>query len=383
MRSSHKKPIIEDEDEQEQIHQEQEQEQIHQEQEQEQTQQEQPKRKKGRPRGSNENIKKQAKSRKPPIGKKTKVKREITPIENKEDWLLVYKDIELNDEKNAPKMGFDKAIKASKRSSNKEIIKASDKPFGTRYWGRRIIASISYYIEGSDDKPRENQILKYGRLGVQEVTESGGQSVIKSTDGYFGIEFKNNKRWFNISKIINAYERGKVPVHLERSYPFISPVGGFYNVDYAGEEINSEGQTIIDVPLEVNDRQALRTFYIFKGQNGGPVQALLDTGAQRSQISSAVARTLDLYDGPYEKKDAGIIYVDGNQYGVYSTTVEIVVYLSELMKDDPYKRKVSPEHHIGETIEVVFPKDQNISSNVDLLIGRNALRKLGLRVYIE
>lgn len=53
------------------------------------------------------------------------------------------------------------------------------------------------------------------------------------------------------------------------------------------------------------------------------------------------------------------------------------------MKDDPYKRKVSPEHHIGETIEVVFPKDQNISSNVDLLIGRNALRKLGLRVYIE
>ena len=143
-------------------------------------------------------------------------------------------------------------------------------------------------------------------------------------------------------------------VRFQQSYPFIAPVGGFYNVDFVGDEINKEGQTIIDVPLEVNDEQALRTFYIFNGDISLKVKALLDTGSQRSQISSKVADRLKLYDA--DKSDAGTIFVNGNQYEVYSTIIDVVVYLKELLKDDPYKKKVNSDHHIGEKIEVVFQK---------------------------
>ena len=56
---------------------------------------------------------------------------------NKEDWLMVYTQIELNEEKNAPIIGFDKAIEASKNTKT-EIIKASDQEYDERFLGKKI-----------------------------------------------------------------------------------------------------------------------------------------------------------------------------------------------------------------------------------------------------
>jgi len=218
--------------------------------------------------------------------------------------------------------------------------------FENRLWGRRLIPNLVYYQSGKKTAPADDEILRRGKWGVHEVTDSGGGSLFYvKGKGQFAVQYRDKKRWFNLSRIVNSYRQGKTPVHLQRSRPFISPTGGFYNVDPTGHEIDPEGDTIIDVPLDVDDLHVFRDFVLQNGDKQVGVKTLLDTGFKECQVSASVAQKLGLYNKPNLQNGGEIEVDDGGSYEVYKTTVTAIVFIQELLRDDLNRNSISKDHY--------------------------------------
>ena len=138
---------------------------------------------------------------------------------------------------------------------------------------------------------------------------------------------------------------------------------------------------MFNVSLPLDDNDALVLVTLEKNQNKIKIKSLIDTGAEYSQVSSDVAQKLNLYNSNYQ--DAGEIRVDNGSYNVYKTDVNIIVFLKDLLKNSSNRNSVSADHHIGETITVLFPKDKSVQSSVPMIIGRETIEKLGLVIQIE
>lgn len=163
-----------------------------------------------------EPVKAEKPSKKKTVNTKKKIPPKVVPkagvvdqnpnmyvFKGKEDWLLWYKDIELNKDESQPLIGFRKAVNMAEGSQT-EIVKAFDVEFGTRFFGRRIIPTLAYYNSGKKTAPEgKAEIMKYGKFGVYKVSDSGGPSILKHSSGRFAVQYKNLKWWFNLSKIVN------------------------------------------------------------------------------------------------------------------------------------------------------------------------------------
>ena len=138
---------------------------------------------------------------------------------------------------------------------------------------------------------------------------------------------------------------------------------------------------MFDVYIPLDDQESLFKVTLENNNLKVNVQALLDTGAEYSQVSVQVAQALRLYNGNYQ--DAVNIRVDIGSYDVYETEVNIVIFLTELLKNSPQFDSINKDHHIGESITVLFPKDLQVKMSVPMIIGREAIEKLGLVIQIQ
>jgi hypothetical protein len=126
--------------------------------------------------------------------------------------------VQLNAEETEPIGGLQVAIQRCKLDRNFQIISASGYMEGKRFFGCRLLLK-NYDKVGAITK---DDIQNAGSFGVHECTNSYG-----STDGRKGrkMMWKDDKRWFNLTPLIEAEKAGRPKVHLSREgkRDFITP----------------------------------------------------------------------------------------------------------------------------------------------------------------
>jgi hypothetical protein len=135
--------------------------------------------------------------------KPKKPKKTFTEVPAAEDRLQVW-NIPLNAEETEPVGGLQAAIAKCKTDRNYKIISASG------YMGGRRLVLKNYDKVGEITK---EDIQSAGSFGVHEVTNSYG-----STDGRKGrkILCKNDRRFLNLTPLIEAEKAGRPKAHLSR-----------------------------------------------------------------------------------------------------------------------------------------------------------------------
>lgn len=109
------------------------------------------------------------------------------------------------------------------------------------------------------------------------------------------------------------------------------------------------------------------------------VKAILDTGAQKNEVSPKTAQHFGLYTGA---RNSPPVIAGGRTIEMLSNTILLIVDPQEVLngKGRLAKYKSKP---LAVEIEVLFPKDQTHASHFDMLVGRNGLRALGFKMTIE
>lgn len=166
-------------------------------------------------------------------------------------------------------MGLARAKETCEKRPGK-ILKAVDYPLGFRIYGRRIFPTFEFLKANGTAITSEDDIQSWGKYAVYEVnvsdssvtsiknggktTDSDGNS--KSNRNSYALTYKDNKRWFNISEIVESYKKGLQPCHLQRNYPFIGPKHCFFANDFIGRVLDKNADPVTEVPIGETDEEA-------------------------------------------------------------------------------------------------------------------------------
>lgn len=129
--------------------------------------------------------------------------------------------------------------------------------------------------------------------------------------------------------------------------------------------------------LPTDDARATHAFTFINmavpNTNGVKAPAVLDTGAKHTELSAHLASTLGLYSRQ-DKVNGPRIETTNGSYATYSVAIGIHGKKCELQG---VKCKI-PDSHVQTLEQVVFPQDSRKQYNIDAIIGRETMKKLGL-----
>ena len=303
---------------------------------------------------------------------------DIPVFENSYDYLLAWPEIELQHSAAVPVGGVDKAIKRVD-NVDPEIWTATDFKYGQRVFGRKIIPKMEA-LRQKKKQLEADDVIKLGSFGVYEVNQSG-IGVFRRESERYGVSYKGEKRWLNLTKMIRAYQKGQPICKLRRGYPGIGPTGCNYYTDYVGNHIMSNGDHGYNVQVPEDDDSVARKGYLKFGDKKIETNILLDTGALRTEINGPTAKKLGLYSSR-SKKDGGTVSTGGGDYDVWS--IDGVTIGFKVKDIQPLTDIVVPDKlNIEKEFKVIFPKDETLENNFDVILGRTTMRSLGFRVYIQ
>jgi hypothetical protein len=303
-------------------------------------------------------------------------------ILNVNDYLVIVEDIELKPDVAEPVIGYKRAVKRSKDATTK-IVRATDYEFETRVWGAKIYPTIKFLKSGKS-KLTETDVHHVGKFGVQEVNMCGNTRYHHSGVVY-QFAWKEGKRWLNLSSIVEAIKTGSTPCILQRNSPYISPKGCTFTRDFMGNQIDENGNKVYDVTLEQDDEKVLRTSAVGYDttffENAG---TMLDTGAKRNEISSKIAKALKLYDPKVQKqlrvRNSGTIVTTTGEYDVNEVKLDYIITAKNLFHRDVDISRYPPGHVLTGRLTFQYPGDPKQDSNFDILLGRNGIRGLGIKI---
>jgi hypothetical protein len=275
-----------------------------------------------------------------------------------------------------------------------EIVRASSYRLGDFVVGFRVIPKGEVLLAGKRLSSMDD-IERFEKYGIYQVHPDPVAIDLvvhpdpanrKATAKYFGFHFLKNveghrSRWLNMSKVMGPLVDGIAPCKLLRKFPSIGPKGCSIAKDWVGRDIDGHGEVILEIQLPQDDRKALFDMTI----NGHLKQALLDTGAQRNELSMAFAKEMGFYDGLIDKEevfDAGAVVYGNNQ----RTTVN-GIRLEVGMTYGQFKHASAfPFADRSESLLFIYPKTyEETAANrpYSVIIGREGLAALRIRLGIK
>jgi hypothetical protein len=314
---------------------------------------------------------------------KKKVKFAPTPLDV-EDWIVAMRDIELKPDSAEPVVGFAKAVKQTLKQKYR-YVRASDFDFGYRIWGARIYPKLEFLKSGRT-KLLPTDIARFGKFGVQEVN-SCGNTAYRIKDETFDFSWVEEKRWLNLSSIVEAIRSGSMQCELQRNNPFIGPKGCVFAKDYRGVDIDENGNKMYDVNLEEDDYSVLRKATVGHIDKSTFVECMVDTGARRNEISAKVAKALGLYNPDIQAKlgvtNSGEVETTTGVYRVKNVNLFYNLDVKDLFHGGKNTKKYPKDASLQRLVAFEFPEDPKQDSNFECLIGRDGIRKMGFRVYVK
>jgi hypothetical protein len=266
--------------------------------------------------------------------------------------------------------------KRYKRGKQKDerILLASDMPLGARVFGRRLVATPKVLAMGRhatlDNLPEFKSREEYG---IYECTYTDMPTKVRLSDSKSKVfaKFENDKRWLNISKMVKDLASGLPKCEFRREFSSIYPINCVIARDYVGREYDATGDMIHSVQSNDPSEPLLVTGELVigsKGRKASTNSILLDSGAERNEISYQFARQLgiDIDSLPYD----GRIEAGGNRVTVKSFSA--ITYIN-LYQPPSYQLVQYPIGPIVKKLDFVIPETHAVDNGFDVIIGLEGL----------
>jgi hypothetical protein len=302
---------------------------------------------------------------------------------NIEDYIVVLKEIKIKNGEAVPELGYEEALRHSEHLNGK-IVKSTSYDFGTRVWGAKVYPTLKFLKSGRK-KLTADDVKHVGKFGVQELNMSD-PTPYHIKDKVYKFVWKSGKRWLNLSPIVQAIREDRLPCGLQRNSPYIGPKGCILARDYKGVEIDRNGNKVFQVGLEEDDDTVLRRGTVGYDDLSIKKLTMIDTGARRNEISATIAKYLKLYNPTVRKelkvRPSGEIQTTTGVYRVNEVDLDYRIYTKDLMHSQLDTARLPPDTELSANLTFQFPDDPEQESNFDILLGRNGIRGLGIRIYM-
>lgn len=259
------------------------------------------------------------------------------------------------------------------------IVKASEYPIGTRLFGKRLMPNIEA-IKGK--KPVNlNNIKKFDPLGVYEVTFHPHVMKQQLEGETRQVQFQGHKRWLNITQIVDKLADSKPCELVLKHKAGYLPAQCVVAKDWIGRSIDDTGNLTNEIYVPIKDSRSLLPngkVYLPDTMTFATGDVLLDSGAQRNELSSRLAKQLGLYDTneSITRSSAPVIYGNGISHPHRAVTIDLEIPLTA-------NNIVYPAPPIRRTLEFTYPETPIEGLPFEILLGREGLQACNITIVFK